>query len=525
MAKNYTPRKQIRKQKSIQKREQLTKRGLTSVVLASVFSNFVLSTVRMKADEKDGSNTILADANQIKTGNSFIDEIAPVAADLAQQHDLYASVMIAQALIESANGTSALARIPYYNLFGIKGNYQGQSVSMPTQEQESSGQYITITADFRSYPSYQESLEDYAALLSTNLYANARKSSAPTYQDATKALTGLYATSLTYNDTLNAVIDLYDLTRFDTATASLVKVNVVKKIYTTQAGDNLSKIAENYHTTVEELMSMNQLSSDLLQVEQPLIVREFERPVITEAEEAATIDTLYTVQSGDTLSEIAASHDISLDDLIAWNGLTSNLIYRGNQLIIKRADPVQKNALAIRKAQLQLEKDLNGEVFGLPNLSDFSYQLTGDANQYQVDFKSLDTIKISQQKKTFDTAAAALASIISPSISGKAIQLNNDQAATYSATKKAKSLIFTNNDWTVSLKGNTSDDIQKYANETLLPNLLALQEKLPIDTRVEFSINLSNSVKPTFTLTWQEGKKVYQTTAASLELLTESITY
>ncbi len=44
--------------------------------------------------------------------------------------------MIAQAILESGSGNSALAAPPNYNLFGIKGAYQGQSVSFPTQEDD-----------------------------------------------------------------------------------------------------------------------------------------------------------------------------------------------------------------------------------------------------------------------------------------------------------------------------------------------------------------------------------------------------
>ena len=42
--------------------------------------------------------------------------------------------MIAQAALESAWGTSALSAEPNHNLFGVKGNYNGQSVNMYTLE-------------------------------------------------------------------------------------------------------------------------------------------------------------------------------------------------------------------------------------------------------------------------------------------------------------------------------------------------------------------------------------------------------
>lgn len=65
---------------------------------------------------------------------AFITEIATYAQPIAQANDLYASVMIAQAVVESGWGSSALSQAPYYNLFGIKGSYQGQTVYMDTLE-------------------------------------------------------------------------------------------------------------------------------------------------------------------------------------------------------------------------------------------------------------------------------------------------------------------------------------------------------------------------------------------------------
>lgn len=78
---------------------------------------------------------------------AFIDSIASTAQSLASANDLYASVMIAQAIVESGWGNSTLASAPNYNLFGIKGSYNGQSVTMPTSEYVN-GQWITVNAAF-----------------------------------------------------------------------------------------------------------------------------------------------------------------------------------------------------------------------------------------------------------------------------------------------------------------------------------------------------------------------------------------
>lgn len=150
------------------------------------------------------------------TTQQFIDTIGEDARELCQQSDLYASVMIAQAVVESASGSSGLSCEPYNNLFGIKGSYDGKSVRMKTQEDDGEGNLETIIAEFRKYPTMLESLEDYVGLLTNNsLYNPVKKSNTQSYEDACDYLQGRYATSTSYSRTLKAYIDAYDLTEYD----------------------------------------------------------------------------------------------------------------------------------------------------------------------------------------------------------------------------------------------------------------------------------------------------------------------
>ena len=153
---------------------------------------------------------------------TFLNYLGLSAQKLANNNDLYASVMIAQALLESGWGTSSLAQAPNYNLFGVKGTYQGQSVKLSTQEDDGSGNLYAINSGFRRYPSYKESLEDYVRVLRSNeqLYGPTWRSNAKNYQDATKALTGHYASDTNYDQKLNDMIEKYNLTRFDQFTGA-----------------------------------------------------------------------------------------------------------------------------------------------------------------------------------------------------------------------------------------------------------------------------------------------------------------
>lgn len=127
---------------------------------------------------------------------------------------ILASLTAAQALIESGRGNSQLSAPPNNNLFGMKGTYNGQSVSMKTKEYVG-GKYITVTAAFRKYPSWAESIADHSALFNTlGRYANLRGE-----RDYRRACTNVrldgYATSPTYTDSLILVIEQYHLDDWD----------------------------------------------------------------------------------------------------------------------------------------------------------------------------------------------------------------------------------------------------------------------------------------------------------------------
>ncbi|EGP5192214.1 C40 family peptidase [Enterococcus faecium] len=159
--------------------------------------------------------------SQNQTTDQFLKKIADDAQEIGQKEGIYASVMMAQAILESGSGNSLLSSEPNHNLFGIKGSYKGSSVTFNTLEQDSSGQSYQIRAQFRKYPSYKESLGDYADLIKNGLTGNPDfykptwKSETKDYKEATKYLEGRYATDRQYSQKLNAIIEAYDLTKYD----------------------------------------------------------------------------------------------------------------------------------------------------------------------------------------------------------------------------------------------------------------------------------------------------------------------
>lgn len=171
------------------------------------------------APEQEGAadqaaETEVAEQTPTPDQRAFIRHLAGLAQDIGQEYDLYPSVIIAQAALESNWGSSKLARAPFHNLFGVKGYFAGAATSQPTTEYLG-GQRLTIQDNFRCYQSDVQALRDYAQTLTAPLYRNVHRQNAVTYRQATHALQGRYATDPQYEQKLNHIIAAYRLTKYD----------------------------------------------------------------------------------------------------------------------------------------------------------------------------------------------------------------------------------------------------------------------------------------------------------------------
>lgn len=147
--------------------------------------------------------------------SNFINKYAAAVRTVSKKYGLYGSVQLAQAALESSWGRSSLTTSAL-NFFGVKGDYNGESVVVATKEYEN-GKWITIKAAFRKYPNATASFTDNAELLvngpgfNSNYYAGTWRKNAKTYVDAANALTGTYATDPSYAAKLIQLIKTYNL--------------------------------------------------------------------------------------------------------------------------------------------------------------------------------------------------------------------------------------------------------------------------------------------------------------------------
>ncbi|MGY3748393.1 glucosaminidase domain-containing protein [Vagococcus salmoninarum] len=218
----------------------------------------------------------------------FIDQIAPKARKLAWDNDLYASVMLAQAILASDYGRSELSNDQVNNIYSMQGRYQDRYVKW------SDGAIVdeaTNYSEYRKYPSYNEALKDFVALMKNgtssdpNFYSGAFRSKTVNYKEATAFLISRYAEDPEYSKRLNAIIDLYNLTDFDVKPDSdkennfnkvhkneaLEKLNT-KKVHIVTANQTLVDIADKYQIDLLSLIENNHLGTSAIVVGQELVV-------------------------------------------------------------------------------------------------------------------------------------------------------------------------------------------------------------------------------------------------------------
>lgn len=95
--------------------------------------------------------------------------------------------------------------------------------------------------------------------------------------------------------------------------------------YIVQKGDNLYSIAKKFNTTIDNIKRLNNLSNNLLNVGQKLIIKNI-----------PSYGNKYKVVNGDTLYSIARRYNVSVNELKRINNLSNNNINIGQELIIPK---------------------------------------------------------------------------------------------------------------------------------------------------------------------------------------------
>lgn len=196
----------------------------------------------------------------------IIAKVGPLFTADQKSSGILASVSLAQFILESGYGKSELAQNAN-NCFGMKkslsGNawsgstWDGNSVYTKKTQEYENDQYVTITADFRKYPSVEKSIADHSAYLLGAKNGNKLRydglKGCTDYKKAVQLIkNGGYATSPTYVESICNIIERWKLTQYDAAPAEdkpadvpfLVRVSISNLNIRKGAGTNYATIGK-----------------------------------------------------------------------------------------------------------------------------------------------------------------------------------------------------------------------------------------------------------------------------------------
>ena len=219
----------------------------------------------------------------------------------------------------------------------------GQILKVPKEEATETGDYIVYTVQSgdslysiaRKYGLTVDDIIDYNNLSSTALSINQqilipKETETPPGEANTytvKSGDTLYSIARQFNTTINELMTLNNLTTSVLSIGQTLRVPNGETIsdyveYVVKSGDSLYVIANKYGTTVNEIKSANNLTSNLLSIGQVLRI-------------PRRGDTItYTVKSGDNLYSIASRYNTTVDEIKRKNNLTSNSLSIGQILVI-----------------------------------------------------------------------------------------------------------------------------------------------------------------------------------------------
>ena len=181
----------------------------------------------------------------------------------------------------------------------------------------------------------------------------------------------LYKIAQNYDTTVSEIMQLNNLTSTALSIGQQLQIptqtTTTTSTYTVKSGDSLYKIAQNYNTTVSELMSLNNLSSTALSIGQTL--------KIPSATTSST--STYTVKSGDSLYKIAQNYNTTVNELMSLNNLGSTALSIGQVLRVPTTSSSTSNTYTVKSGDslYKIAEANNTTVSNLMELNNLSSTL------------------------------------------------------------------------------------------------------------------------------------------------------
>ena len=224
------------------------------------------------------------------TAEAYIAQYKDIAISEMDQYGIPASIKLAQALLESGNGNSSLAR-QANNHFGIKcaSGWAGKRVLKDDDE---------IDDCFRVYDRPEQSYRDHSEFLLRKRYAALFELDKNDYVGWARGLKAAgYATNPKYADLLVNIIERYQLFQYDSPESKREKIQREEKvlaeiieniplevndaaakppvkmvIHEVKKGETLFAIADRYGIAIAEFKQLNNIKGDTILPGQLLLV-------------------------------------------------------------------------------------------------------------------------------------------------------------------------------------------------------------------------------------------------------------
>lgn len=199
----------------------------------------------------------------------YIEQFKDAAMRDMRNYNIPASIKLAQGILESSSGNSQLTKRSN-NHFGIK-CHKGWEGDKTYHDDDEKGEC------FRVYKDPANSYKDHSLFLTgRSRYSNLFKIKQGDYVKWAKGLSKAgYATDRRYPAKLIAIIEKYDLHKYDTEVLGKsfeYPKNYDLKNHIVTKGDTLYSLSRKYGLTVADLKKINSLDSNTISVGQILIV-------------------------------------------------------------------------------------------------------------------------------------------------------------------------------------------------------------------------------------------------------------
>ena len=267
--------------------------------------------------------------------NNYIKQYAPLAVEQMKQHNVPASITLAQGLLESGAGLSTLSR-KSNNHFGIKcgGGWRGRSVRANDDAPNEC---------FRAYRKVEDSYEDHSLFLVGNQrYASLFKLKKTDYKSWARGLKKAgYATDPSYANKLITIIETYDLYKYDNDGMSKREAKKWQKLLKKKPwlanphdvyianglayviardGDTFQLLGGEFEIGWKKLVKYNDLQRDYTLEEGDIIY-------LKEKNKKTVADVVYhEVREGDSMHSISQVYGVRLKTLYKLNVMADDHI-------------------------------------------------------------------------------------------------------------------------------------------------------------------------------------------------------